>query len=115
MFPTSSDGYLTSRPATESIVPMCGIAGIISTKNRTELAERSKLIQEHRGPDVSLVSHREIPPYFLHFTHNRLSIIDLHTASNQPFWSEDGNYGIIFNGEIYNYIELREDLKTHLS
>lgn len=91
---------------------MCGIAGIISTENLRALAERAKTIQAHRGPDFSLVSHRDVGPWHLHFTHNRLSVIDLQAVSNQPFWSEDQNYGIIFNGEIYNYLELKFQLQA---
>lgn len=48
----------------------------------------------------------------MYFAHNRLSIIDLKKCSNQPFHSKCGRYSIIFNGEIYNYKELKSELKS---
>lgn len=64
--------------------------------------------QEHRGPDdtgVFFEKHAALG-------HNRLAIIDLTKESNQPFISNDGRYILVFNGEIYNYIELRQKLNT---
>jgi asparagine synthase (glutamine-hydrolysing) len=91
---------------------MCGIAGIFhfDTSRRAD----DKVIRSmtgslsHRGPDGE--------GFFIHnniaFGHRRLSIIDLETG-DQPMFSEDNSIVVIFNGEIYNYIELREELKTH--
>ncbi|HET6244034.1 MAG: asparagine synthase (glutamine-hydrolyzing) [Bacteroidetes bacterium] len=87
---------------------MCGIAGFIDTSLSTSKADH--LIKEmlmtiaHRGPDFS--GHwSEFP---VTQGHNRLSIIDLTENSNQPLHYED--YVISFNGEIYNYLEIKEEL-----
>lgn len=94
---------------------MCGQAGILSPKkNKDQTLARAKScldIQAHRGPDHSALSSLDINNFFISLTHNRLSIIDLKAQSNQPFWSQDKQHAIIFNGEIYNYLELRQDLK----
>lgn len=90
---------------------MCGIAGFIDPKI-TSLEERHKLIdrmlekQHHRGPDNRGEWHHEA----LTLGHNRLSIIDLSEAGHQPF--HYGPYHITFNGEIYNYRELKIELET---
>ncbi len=83
---------------------MCGIAGFINFSNVEALAAKANLVQQHRGPDSQ--------DNWIHkgvcFSHQRLSIIDLESRSNQPFVK--GNLVIIFNGEIYNYKELKEGL-----
>lgn len=90
---------------------MCGIAGIISLNNHSinnleqKLAVMNKLLI-HRGPDGEGYWMNEKKS--VGFSHNRLSIIDIATG-NQPMISDSGNV-IVFNGEIYNYIELREAL-----
>lgn len=66
--------------------------------------------QSHRGPDhtgLYDLTHNGI------LGHNRLSIIDLNAAANQPFLSADGRYVMVFNGEIYNCLELRAELEPH--
>ncbi|MDA0214302.1 MAG: asparagine synthetase B, partial [Planctomycetota bacterium] len=63
---------------------------------------------QHRGPDAR--GTYVDPKKRFAFGHIRLSVIDIAATSNQPFWSSCGRYCIIFNGEIYNYIELRERL-----
>ena len=86
---------------------MCGIAGIIG-KNTSELVlDKMLLSQKHRGPDFSGKYIAES----IVLGHNRLSIIDLSEEANQPFYSKDQRYILVFNGEIYNYLELKEDLK----
>lgn len=93
---------------------MCGIAGSITispSPERSEFVEQIVRHQIRRGPDhqsVQLV--RSASPAIL-FGHDRLSIIDLSDAANQPFWSSDRRYCITFNGEIYNYREIRDDLR----
>ncbi|NER94648.1 MAG: asparagine synthase (glutamine-hydrolyzing) [Symploca sp. SIO1B1] len=88
---------------------MCGICGILGS--RTEESERESLVQGmmerlfHRGPDGSGIQTAEK----FSFGHRRLAIIDL-AYGQQPMQSEDGRYTIIFNGEIYNYLELRQKL-----
>ncbi len=66
-------------------------------------------IQKHRGPDFMDFYCEENK---IALGHNRLSIIDLSSDANQPFTSCCGNYIIVFNGEIYNYIELRMELQS---
>ena len=91
---------------------MCGIAGIITIKNSkidSTVVENVKRSLEHRGPDHS--SHQFIKESVC-LIHTRLSIIDLNDRSNQPFQSNDERYTIVFNGEIYNYRELRKELET---
>ncbi|MDD2698669.1 MAG: asparagine synthase (glutamine-hydrolyzing) [Arcobacteraceae bacterium] len=88
---------------------MCGIVGIWS-KNSIEMQEEyvDKILQKqyHRGPDNS--SQKTIDNITL--GHNRLAIIDLSQNANQPFISYCGRYSIVFNGEIYNYLELKNEL-----
>ena len=88
---------------------MCGINGIYNiSKLNSPLQEMEKMIakQKHRGPDASGTYIND----FVAFGHSRLSIIDLDTSSNQPFYSSDNKFILIFNGEIYNYKEIRESL-----
>jgi len=88
---------------------MCGINGIIYLDNRTvDKAEISAMNNEiiHRGPDgegVYLSNN-------IGLGHRRLSIIDIAHHSDQPFYSENKNYILVFNGEIYNYLEIKADL-----
>ncbi len=85
---------------------MCGIAGFIHPSwGRTELKAMADAIQ-HRGPNAEGFYQDSSFPLFL--AHRRLSIIDLNPESNQPFLSSCGRYVIVFNGEIYNYLELKK-------
>lgn len=91
---------------------MCGIAGLInldkSIYNKIEhhLSVMGKLI-EHRGPDGNGIwAHTN---KHVGFAHQRLSIIDLSHSADQPMTDRQGNW-IVFNGEIYNYLELRKEL-----
>ena len=88
---------------------MCGIAGYIGKKNinRTTIIKTLNLMQK-RGPDSNGRFFENTKKFNRIFLHTRLSIIDLNKHSNQPF--EDNNFLVIFNGEIYNYIEIRENL-----
>ena len=88
---------------------MCGIAGIFHFDHpgpvRKEILSRMLVRIQHRGPDESgIYLGRNIG-----LGHVRLSILDLKTGK-QPMSDEAGNYWIVFNGEIFNYIELRDDL-----
>ena len=65
-------------------------------------------IQHHRGPDST--GFAEFPHVL--FAHNRLSLIDLHERSNQPF--VNNRYCLVYNGEIYNFRELREEIVRDL-
>jgi asparagine synthase (glutamine-hydrolysing) len=88
---------------------MCGIAGILSARPDPSLREASYAMAQslvHRGPDGKGFWNDETDRIF--FAHRRLSIIDLSDASHQPFVY--GNYVLVFNGEIYNYRELKQEL-----
>lgn len=87
---------------------MCGIAGYISTtKKPTKKILKSMTDRiEHRGPDSEGLYLDD----YAALGHRRLSIIDLSTG-DQPMFNEDKSIVIVFNGEIYNYVELREILK----
>lgn len=88
---------------------MCGIAGYISTNHFTELKLRqAAVLMQHRGPDAEGFYFSENKAVGL--AHRRLSILDLSTAANQPMFSADGRYCIVFNGEVYNFRELKEQL-----
>lgn len=83
---------------------MCGIAGFYSKKfSRNQLEQMTDRLQ-HRGPDAHGYFFDENTGIGL--GHRRLSIIDLSAAANQPFYSQDGRYIMIFNGEVYNYREV---------
>jgi asparagine synthase (glutamine-hydrolysing) len=88
---------------------MCGIAGIIGTFDADQL-NLMLLSQHHRGPDAT---GKYCDGDFAALGHNRLAIIDLSPQSNQPFLDPAGRYVLVFNGEIYNYIELKSELKGH--
>ena len=82
---------------------MCGIYGINKKQDKKQLEEILKLA-DFRGPDFSGLSITDN----YSFGHNRLAIIDLDNRSNQPFKID--NYEIVFNGEIYNYQEIKKEL-----
>jgi asparagine synthase (glutamine-hydrolysing) len=85
---------------------MCGICGILNFNEKVQpgkLAEMNGLIA-HRGNDASGVWNEAN----IGFGHQRLSIIDLDNKANQPFFSADGQTVVTFNGEIYNFRELKQ-------
>ena len=89
---------------------MCGIAGFISLNNsitEAQLRQATQLIQ-HRGPDAEGFHFSDDNSVGL--AHRRLSILDLSVAANQPMFSADGRYCIVFNGEVYNFNELKQQL-----
>lgn len=88
---------------------MCGIAGIIGDFGTCQL-DAMLLSQHHRGPDAT---GKYNDGNFAALGHNRLAIIDLTPQSNQPFLDPSGRYVLVFNGEIYNYIELKAELHGH--
>lgn len=85
---------------------MCGLAGFFGRGDRTDL-ERMTNALAHRGPDGSGYHVDVDAPVFL--GHRRLAIVDV-ASGHQPMWNEDGQVGVIFNGEIYNHLELRAEL-----
>lgn len=86
---------------------MCGIAGVFGYE--VAALERMLLKLRHRGPDHA--STASIPGTSCSIGHTRLSIIDLDPRSHQPFFSHCGRYALVFNGEIYNFKELRLSLE----
>lgn len=93
---------------------MCGIVGFISKEkiNYSVLKEMTDSIA-HRGPDDSGYYIDNVNKLHIGLGHRRLSIIDLDKRSSQPFFNISNNIAIIYNGEIYNYVELKRDLKNY--
>jgi len=85
---------------------MCGLTGFVGTGGRTELNAMVSAIV-HRGPDDA--GFHIDPEHGLHLGFRRLAIIDI-TGGHQPMWNEDTSICVMFNGEIYNHAELREQL-----
>ncbi len=88
---------------------MCGIVGIVrrngANPKDSQYIEQMLQAQHHRGPDATgkhAISQG-------HLGHNRLSILDLSASADQPFYYH--NVTLVFNGEVYNYVELREELQ----
>jgi len=91
---------------------MCGICGVISFKVPVDEQVLIRMQEEmiHRGPDDKgsyLNDERKVG-----FGFRRLAIIDLTPAANQPMCNSDGTIWIVFNGEIYNHLEIRKELET---
>lgn len=90
---------------------MCGINGILHLNNKS--VDENQLLKmrdvlEHRGPDdAGFFINKNIG-----LGHRRLSIIDTSSVGHQPFYSENGRYILIFNGEIYNYKAFYPELKN---
>ena len=90
---------------------MCGINGVYNHQSIEDVENKVKQMNsltKHRGPDFTDV--------YLDSTvclgHNRLAIIDLDSKSNQPFTSNDKNLILVYNGEIYNFLELKKQLSS---
>ncbi len=86
---------------------MCGIAGFVGRGERSTIEAMTATLV-HRGPDA--VGFYENVSEGVYLGHRRLSIMDL-ASGGQPMWTSDGSIGVIFNGEIYNHAELRQELK----
>ncbi|MBN1183552.1 MAG: asparagine synthase (glutamine-hydrolyzing) [Bacteroidales bacterium] len=82
---------------------MCGIAGFIGFDNKNTLAKDANINQKHRGPDNQGIWCDD----YISLAHQRLAIIDVSERANQPFIKD--SHVIVFNGEIYNYKELRTE------
>jgi asparagine synthase (glutamine-hydrolysing) len=83
---------------------MCGIAGFISKEFEDKDLQKMACILQHRGPDAKGFYYDATSGVGL--AHRRLSILDLSEAANQPFYSRDGRYVMIYNGEVYNFKEV---------
>lgn len=90
---------------------MCGIAGIFFKGKTTEngIIERMTQSMAHRGPDACGYYQSQN----ISFGHKRLSIIDVDACSNQPMSDSTGRYHIVFNGEIYNFKEIRNKIADY--
>lgn len=93
---------------------MCGFAGLININNysRNEMARIVKSMGDeiaHRGPDDSGEWIDESSK--IAFAHRRLSILDLSKAGHQPMFSSSNRYILVFNGEIYNHLEIRKEIE----
>jgi len=90
---------------------MCAIFGVygLDLKEPIDLERFRAALQTmgHRGPDNEGVAPLSDS---VAFGHNRLAIIDLNEESNQPFFDDSGEFALVYNGEIFNYIEIREEL-----
>src|ERR1700687_6046551 len=87
---------------------MCGIAGVLGRADGAELAKRMTEGQRQRGPDGRGLSTNQAAGVAL--GHRRLAILDLSDAGRQPMSARDGRWTISFNGEIFNYVELRREV-----
>jgi asparagine synthase (glutamine-hydrolysing) len=92
---------------------MCGITGIFSLSNVRDAAAAMTARLAHRGPDdcgLECLRSADGEPAGM-FGHRRLAVIDLSAAGHQPMFSRDGSLCITYNGEIYNFAELRAELE----
>lgn len=97
---------------------MCGIAGVWTHRSSGPVPDegllRSMAIPlKYRGPDEEGIFIKTTDTGSLGLIHKRLSIIDLSTDANQPMRSSNGQYSLVFNGEIYNYQDLRKQCIQH--
>ncbi|MCS7092770.1 MAG: asparagine synthase (glutamine-hydrolyzing) [Patescibacteria group bacterium] len=86
---------------------MCGIFGLVASDFNTEDLKEATRTITHRGPDAEGFFMDSSDSFNVCLGHRRLSIIDLTENANQPFFSSDGRYVMVYNGEIYNFKELR--------
>jgi len=92
---------------------MCGIVGFLDSKeNKTTISSMLESIR-YRGPDDNGIYLHKIKDKVLHFGHVRLSILDISSQGHQPFISDCGNFVIVYNGEVYNFQEIRKELLTY--
>src|SRR5215217_219586 len=87
---------------------MCGLYGSVGFAPERDRIDRVA----HRGPDGSGWREFESAAGPVALGHRRLAIIDISDAGLQPMFDETGRYALVFNGEIYNYLELRDELRA---
>ena len=91
---------------------MCGICGYVSRKLiRSEQLMAMNDTMYHRGPDDHGIWEYQSAEYGVGFAQRRLAILDLSELGHQPMKSADGRLVISYNGEVYNYMQLRDELK----
>ncbi|MES1226187.1 MAG: asparagine synthetase B, partial [Bacteroidota bacterium] len=90
---------------------MCGVAGFIDLNNSSskDILKECTDVMPHRGPDGTGYEFFQEEQFQLGLGHRRLSIIDLSSAASQPMWYKQ--FCIIFNGEMYNYAEVKAELE----
>ena len=93
---------------------MCGIAGIIQLESKASPGslQRMNEMMVHRGPDALGVCFDTIGKMSIGLAHRRLAILDLSPLGQQPMSTKDQQYRLVFNGEIYNFLELRQELEA---
>lgn len=96
---------------------MCGITGLVDLRHQSNLVTLKNMtdVLFHRGPDDGGYFFEDYESFQVGLGHRRLSILDLSNHGHQPMFSETKRYIIVFNGEIYNHLELRKELKKTLS
>src|SRR5262249_29162881 len=93
---------------------MCGIAGFFDSRRSTGIADLESCARRmatglrHRGPDDE--GTWADAPAGVALAHRRLAVLDLSRAGHQPMLSADGRYVLVFNGELYNFQALRQEL-----
>jgi asparagine synthase (glutamine-hydrolysing) len=91
---------------------MCGISGVVNCGDHETLA-RMTHVQTHRGPDDSGLWEKRFPDgTYIGLGSRRLAILDLSADGHMPMCNEDGTVWITYNGEIYNFVELRRELES---
>ncbi|HNQ12805.1 MAG TPA: asparagine synthase (glutamine-hydrolyzing) [Bacteroidia bacterium] len=91
---------------------MCGISGIIGFSDKEEVSRRIQTMTDaiaHRGPDDQGIYVDD----FIALGHRRLAIIDLSSAGHQPMWDFEKRYTIVYNGEIYNFKEIKSQINDY--
>jgi asparagine synthase (glutamine-hydrolysing) len=89
---------------------MCGIVGFINQNEQIDILQKMLDVQSYRGPDDNGVYFDETTG--IHLGHNRLAIQDLSSKGHQPFLSDCGNYVLSFNGEVYNFKQIKKELEN---
>jgi asparagine synthase (glutamine-hydrolysing) len=84
---------------------MCGILGTLNIPFDQTVLD----LMRHRGPDDAGMTRLTLGRHAVALGHQRLSILDLSQAGHQPMWSAGGQQAIVFNGEIYNHLDFRDD------
>lgn len=94
---------------------MCGVFGFI-TESHIEFDKLKQMtdLLSHRGPDDSGYIIKQLDSLNIGLGHRRLAIIDLDKRSSQPFFNSSREIAIVYNGEVYNYLELKKDLKNFM-
>jgi len=92
---------------------LCGLAGVLTNSEQVDILAcltAAENIQKHRGPDIQDKKILFSGLWNIGFSHQRLSILDLSQAGSQPMNSLSGTSCIIYNGEVYNYLEIKSQL-----